>query len=174
MECNQPNTLKTIKDSFESIVPYLRRYAEQHKDKYPDNAAIILSGTNLFSTGMSAVGYESIARLFITRTHTSWTDKNRKKMLMSFLMYMEVMTGDKFTDTESMYNNTSDKIIDEFWTIAIVLIPACLDYVYILREPYVDKITGKTKYKAKFPKEGSVLSVISLMKVWNGEETILT
>jgi hypothetical protein len=172
MTGTQTNPLQTIELSFGKILPYLRKFASAHNDAYPENSSIIISGANLLSTGLVTMGYEYIARLFITRTHTSWESKNRKAVLMSLLMYMETMTNTTFANVEEMYDRTSSVMIEEFWKIAVVLIPACLEYAYILRGPYVDKTTGKTKYKENFPKEGSVLKIVALTKVWNGDESV--
>lgn len=161
--------MNQIKKSLDNIVAHLSSASEEVKNE--KCSSILKTGCTRINQGLLFKGYDGVAELFITHTHPHWCDdggnKDKNVTLCSLLEYIEILADDKFKDMQKTYSSIPDNIIDSVWEEACLLIPACLEFTYLMRQPYEDPETGKTRFKKNFPSSGPKLSIVKMKSVWS-------
>jgi len=162
--------MSQIKKSLDSIICNISLAGDDIMSMDESGGSIIKQGATRINQGLLFKGYDGIVELFITYTHEHWINedgvKDKDVMLLALIEYVEVVVDKKLENRTKSYELISKNIISDIWKEAQLLIPACIEYSYIMRQPYTDEETGKTRFKRNFPTKGPKLSIVKMKNAW--------
>ena len=163
--------MSQIKKSLDSIICNISLVGDDIMRKDEKSGMIMKAGATRINQGLVFKGYDGIAELFITYTHEHWVNDDGKRdkdvMLLALIEYIEIVVDTPLADRTKSYNMISPKIINGIWDEAQLLIPACIEYSYLMRHPYTDEESGKVRFKRNFPTKCAKLSIVKMKKAWS-------
>lgn len=162
---------KNIEYKLKRLLSSVDHFVAFHEEKYPKESKEIANGVSISANSFTLLGKDKVIELFIKHTYKQWELDgriDRDTTLKSILANISNLTGSCNKALENLYCETNNDLLEEYWVSVKKLIPDCLDYVYLMRDPILNEKTGKIAFASSYPHGKHSLSLKKLKSIWVG------